>query len=250
MLLIDSQTEAKTSEFFSRYLGDLFVKKRKLVKLEIDFITQVRSQWEKILVDYVTDRAKAAAAITACYEGMGLQRPNIIWAENPLHVLKILINRLDFENIAPMIVDRVWNSSELEIQHTIDPGSTALVVETLKHKQGEFGVNIHQINTVADRMNEIIFDQIARVYSEISQHNLPSPLQDYRIADLSYLDYFMRIGVNIPQVKPMVDLAQSCGWCWTFQKVAILTPKPTQIEIDRDGKVIEIIYDGLNILDI
>jgi hypothetical protein len=149
-----------------------------------------------------------------------------------------------------MIVDRVWNSSELEIQGTIDPASTALVVENLNCKQGESSVNISQINTVADRMNDIIFDRIARVYSEISQHNLPIPLQDYRIADLSYLDYFMRIGVDIPQVKPMVDLAQSCGWCWTFKKVAILTPKPTQIEIAQDGKLIEIIYDGLNIIDI
>jgi hypothetical protein len=250
MLLIDDRVETKTNKFFSQYLSDLFVKKRKLVKLEIDFISQVRSHWETILLDNKTDRVRAEATIAACYQYVGLDRPTIIWAENPINVLKILINRLDLENVATTIIDRMWNVSELEIQNTIDPESTAIVVEKLRYGQLDSAIDFQQLNIFADRMNEVTIDRIAEVYSEVSEDGLPHPLQDYRIGDLSYLDYFMRIGIDIPQVKLLAELAKSCGWCWTFKKVAILTPKPDRVSFDLDGRVTEIVYNDLDILTV
>lgn len=248
MLFLDARPRSRTGESFSHYIRDLFVKKRTLVKLEVDFIPQVRSQWASILLDNQTDRAKAEAAIEACYQYVGLDRPTILWAAHPIDVLKILINRLDFENVSGMISDRLWNSGELSIQQAIDPQSTAMVLEHLHRQQIDSGTSIDQINSIADRMNELIFDRMTKIYSEIYEDSLPSPLQDYQVSDLSYLDYFAKIGVNIPQIQLLVDLATSCGWCWTFKKIAILTPKANQVKVDRDGEVVQIIYDGFDLL--
>jgi hypothetical protein len=73
-------------------------------------------------------------------------------------------------------------------------------------------------------------------------------MQDYRIAYLSYFDYFHQIGINIPQIQLLVDLAKSCGCCWAFGKIAILTPKPSTIEFSQRGELRSLVYDGVNIL--
>ncbi len=77
---------------------------------------------------------------------------------------------------------------------------------------------------------------------------LPVPVQDYRIAYLSYLDYFYTLGVNIPQVKIFTHLAVSSGWCWAFENLAIVTPKPTTIDFNDRGELTAIDYDGVNIV--
>jgi hypothetical protein len=74
-------------------------------------------------------------------------------------------------------------------------------------------------------------------------------MQDYRIAYLSYFDYFHQIGIDIPQIQLLVDLAQSCGCCWAFDKIAILTPKPSAIEFSDRGELLALVYDGINILN-
>jgi hypothetical protein len=104
------------------------------------------------------------------------------------------------------------------------------------------------VAAIADRLNELVMSQISDLYRDLTEQTIASPLQDYRIGDLSYFDYFLRIGIDIPQVQLAIDLAKSCGWVWTFEKIAILTPKPSRVELDRQGKIVEIIYDGIDIL--
>ena len=47
------------SESLAQYLAKVSSKRRKLVKLEIDFIPQSRQKWEKILADRTTDCERA-----------------------------------------------------------------------------------------------------------------------------------------------------------------------------------------------
>jgi hypothetical protein len=91
-------------------------------------------------------------------------------------------------------------------------------------------------------------NQIDELYRDLTEGTIASPLQDYRIGDLSYFDYFLRIGLDIPQVQLAIDLAKSCGWVWTFEKIAILTPKPSKVKIDERGNIVAIIYDGIDVL--
>jgi hypothetical protein len=93
-----------------------------------------------------------------------------------------------------------------------------------------------------------VMSRAKNLCSNLTERTIPTPLQDYRIGDLGYFDYFLRIGLDIPQIQPAIDLAKSCGWCWTFERLAILTPKPSKIKIDRQGKIVGIIYNNVNIL--
>ncbi len=249
MLSLDAEDKTKVGGSFSSYFNDLFVKKRKLVKLELDFISQVQAEWQTILVDNKTDRAKAEATIKACYQCTGLNTPNIIWADHPVNTIKYLLDRHEIVNVSGAIANHLWNQSELVIQQTIDSESTAQVLANISPNYlVKTPTGSRHVTAIADRLNEVMMKQISELYIDLAAATIPTPLQDYRIADLSYFDYFLRIGLPIPQIQLPIDLAKSCGWCWTFSNLAILTPKPSKIKINRQGEIIAIIYGDVDIL--
>ncbi len=249
MLSLDNRSKSKVGGSFANYFSDLFVKKRKLVKSELDFTNQIKAEWETILGSTATDRIQAETTLKACYQSVDLNPPNMLWADRPMSVIKVLIHRTDLRDVSGIITNQIWNQSELAIQAAIDPASTAYVLEQVSPKHTvKTPTGKHQIPSIADHLNELVMGQINDLYLDLTERIIPNPLQDYRIGDLSYFDYFLRIGVDIPQIQLAIDLAKSCGWVWTFEKVAILTPKPAKVKIDRQGKILAIIYDGVNIL--
>jgi hypothetical protein len=257
MLSSQTQTKTKTSEYFHSYFNNLFTKKRSLTKLEHDLIPQVQANWQNILQNTITNRIQAETSIKDCYRHSGLSIPNILWTDHPLAVVKILIDRPYLLDVAGIIINQIWQS-ELKIQQSIDSASALHIFTNIdpQHiiKTPKGSVPISQITNAADegicqRLNELVMNRINDLcYTTSIEQTIPTPLQDYRIGDLSYFDYFMRIGVDIPQIQPAIDLAKSCGWCWTFEGLAILTPKPSKIRIDRHGKVLGIIYNNVDIL--
>lgn len=249
MLSLNDRSKTNVSGAFANYFGDLFAKKRKLVKLELDFTTQVKAEWEAILGSTTTDKSKAEKALKACYLAAGLEIPNILWTDHPVNIIKLLIDRTNVRDVCGIITNQIWNQSEIAIQSAIDPESTAYVLERVNPNHiVRTSTGKHQIVSVADRLNGLVMTKISDLYQDLTESTIISPLQDYRIGDLSYFDYFMRIGIGIPQVQLAIDLATSCGWIWTFEKFAILTPKPNRVRIDRYGNIVAIIYNGVNIL--
>jgi hypothetical protein len=257
MLSHQPQTKINSSGYFRSYFNDLFTKKRKLNKLELDLIPQVQADWQTIINSTTTDCHQAEISIKNCYRYAGLSTPTVIWAAHPLSVIKIAIDRRDLADVSGKIINNIWQS-ELEIQQSADPEFTAHIFasiapqHTVKTRNGH-QIQISQIATepgesICQRLNDLVIDRVNDLYGNLTTQSTPAPLQDYRISDLGYFDYFARIGVDIPQIQPAIDLAKSCGWCWTFQGLAILTPKPSKIKIDRHGKILGIIYNNVDIL--
>lgn len=256
MLFQKATDRTSSSGSIAKYFNNLFDRQRKLVKLELDLIDRVIADWQHILESTAIDRIKAEASIKDCYRYAGLEMPTIIWAAHPLNVVNISLDCPDLIDVSGKIVNSIWQS-EATIQQSIDPESTAHVFANInpqhiiKTRSG-----IRQLapqgdaagETVCERLNQLVMNQIKELYANVPSRAIPAPLQDYRIGELGYFDYFLRIGVDIPQIKPAIELAKSCGWCWTFDRLVILTPKPRKIKIDRHGKIVAIIYDRVNIL--
>jgi hypothetical protein len=257
MLSHQPQAKINSSGYLRSYFNDLFTKKRKLTKPELDLIPQVQADWQNIIQSTTTDRHQAEISIKSCYRSAGLITPTMIWAAHPLSVIETAIDRRDLTDVSGTIINNIWQS-ELEIQQSIDPEFTAHIFasinpqHTVKMRNGN-QIPISQIATtpnegICQRLNDLVISRISDLYGNLTTQSTPTPLQDYRISDLGYFDYFARIGVDIPQIQPAIELAKSCGWCWTFQGLAILTPKPSKIKIDRQGKILGIIYNNVDIL--
>jgi hypothetical protein len=257
MLSHQPQAKINSSGYFRSYFNDLFTKKRQLTRPELALIPQVQADWQSIIQSTTTDRPQAEISIKNCYRYAGLSTPTIIWAAHPLSVIETAIHRRDLIDVSGTIINNIWQS-ELEIQRSFDPESTARIFASIDPQhtiKTPSGLQIHlpQIaaapgEEICQRLNDLAIDRINDLYGSLTMQAAPAPLQDYRISDLGYFDYFDRIGVDIPQIRPAIDLAKSCGWCWTFQGLAILTPKPSKIKIDRQGKILGIIYNNVDIL--
>ena len=72
-----SDTNPTEGESLAQDLAKVLSERRKLVKLEVDFIPQSREKWEKILATRTTDCERAENAINACYLYAGLERAQI-----------------------------------------------------------------------------------------------------------------------------------------------------------------------------
>lgn len=224
--------------------------RRKLVKVEVDFIHQNNDRWQKILADFTTDRELAENSINACYNYAGLTQPRILWAENPIIALKIMIDRSDSIDVGNRILNQIWSSCNAKIDRQIAPAFIDVVKAYANPRAQLVGEPPSlAFDLLGDFLNQVLNAEIRKVYPQIAPKALPFAMQDYRIAYLSYFDYFQQIGIDIPQIQLPIDLAKSCGWCWAFTDIAILTPKPSQIEFDDRGKLIALVYDGVNILD-
>ena len=61
---------------------------------------------------------------------------------------------------------------------------------------------------------------------------------------LSFYAAFGLFGLDASRLHPLMRLAHHCGWWWSFERVAILTEKPTSIAW-KDGKCVGVWYaDG------
>jgi hypothetical protein len=247
MLSNKTVRSAKTS----RSLRDLFAKKHHLVKLERDLIDRVQLEWQDILYRSNTNlpgaqlsqRATAETSIKACYQYAGLDAPNIVWIDWPVNAIKFLLTRPDLVDVSGQIVHEIW-LSEQAIQQVIDPAAALEVLSRIKT------TIVRSPNTaIADRLNELAIDRVKNCYGDLADLTIFNPLQNYSIGNLGYFDYFLQIGVNIPQMQPIIDLAKSCGWCWAFEKLAILTPKPARVISDGQGNILAMIIDGSNVLE-
>jgi hypothetical protein len=225
------------------------IKRRKLVRLEVDFIPQNKTRWEKILADLTTNREQAESAIAACYDYAGLEQPQLFWAENPLVAMKISIDRQDLVNVGNSILSQIWSSCTEEIERQITPEFIG-VVKAYANPRAQIIGAPHNIafDPLGDFLNQVSISEIKKKYPHIDPLSIPVAIQDYRIAYLSYFDYFQQIGFNIPQIQLPIDLAKSCGCCWAFVNVAILTPKPSSIEFSDRGELLALNYDGIDIL--
>ncbi len=231
-------------------LAPVPTERRKLVRLEVDFIPQNKARWEKILADLTTDRQQAERAIEACYTHAGLAKPHILWTENPLTAMKISIDRSDLVDVGSSILSQIWASCNAEIDRQIAPEFIS-VVKAFANPRAQQLDEFQNLafDPLGDFLNRVLVGEIHKVYPQIDLATLPVAMQDFRIAYLSYFDYFQQIGIEIPQIQLLIDLAQSCGCCWAFANIAILTPKPSKIEFSDRGELIALIYDGINILD-
>ncbi len=224
--------------------------RRKLVRLEVDFIHQNKQRWENILANLTTDRDLAEQAISACYSHHNLTKPRILWADDPITALKITIDRPDLVNVGSSMLRQIWASCNAEIDRQIAPEFID-VVKAYANPRAELIGDPPSLafDLLGDFLNQVLNAEIQKVYPQIAPDALPFAMQDYRIAYLSYFDYFRQIGIDIPQIQFPIDLAMSAGWCWAFANIAILTPKPSQIEFNDRGRLLALVYDGTNILD-
>jgi hypothetical protein len=179
-----------------------------------------------------------------------MESAKILWTENPLTAIKTLIDRPDLVDVGSKVLHQICDSCDREIESQIDPQFINVVKAYANPRAQIVGEKqTLAFDLLGDFLNQVSMGEIQKSYPQLDPLSLPATIQDYRVAYLSYFDYFHQIGIGIPQIQLLVDLAESCGCCWAFENIAILTPKPSAIEFGDRGELLSLVYDGVNILE-
>ena len=104
-----------------------------------------------------------------------------------------------------------------------------------------FPYDIYEKENYEDEDFEFIEDTI---------HNCPQGI--WQIHELAYYAYFHAIGIDFPQLTAWWLTAKECGIWWCFKNFAVVTPKPSEINLDEDYLLHAearpaVNYDGLQI---
>ena len=98
-------------------------------------------------------------------------------------------------------------------------------------KDSKFGAQVGA--QVRDQVRDQVWDQVYRC--------------SYGCHDAAWLSFYAAFGLfglDASRLHPLMRLAHHCGWWWSFERVAILTEKPTSIAW-KDGKCVGVWYaDG------
>jgi hypothetical protein len=228
----------------------------KLTPEQEALIPIIRDEWLKIALDNSpTNKQQAEAAIFLAYECAGLKPPQqILWFDNPLAAVSWMT--CNTHTLGNFIYYPIWFDLRIIIDAAIDT-----IVDHAVRKAIEnaifFGINNESwaayaiLSTVWEALEDKLF------YDGSPWIELITVADDYpngahQVDELGFYAYFNAIGIEIPKLKGWWETAKHCGWWWSFEKIAIVTPKPSAIRFDADGELHgeglpAIAYEGFNI---
>ncbi|MEO0839132.1 MAG: DUF6745 domain-containing protein [Cyanobacteria bacterium J06643_5] len=223
----------------------------KLTPEQEALIPIIRDEWIKIALDTSpTDKLKAEAAIYLTYEGYGYQLPQIIWFDNPLSaVIWIVSNRnklgeysqlnFDPDTVSPYIKENILDTA---LNSRVNSKVKQLIYVEVLDDIYYVLLNLHQIlsDAIDDNFPYDIYekDNYAEEdedfeFIEDAIYNCPQGI--WQIHELAYYAYFHAIGIDFPrQLTAWWSTAKECGCWWCFENFAVVTPKPSEINLDED----------------
>lgn len=212
----------------------------------------IRDEWIKICLDTSpTDKEKAEAAVRLAYECAGLKPPSqILWFNNPLEAV---IYYRDYTNNTAI-------NSPKDFLINVFPNIHKNIKKCLDEDAWEEACNkIYKtvrnvINSVPTGLEIAVFEALSETSKEKSSYVYYNIFIDWfnQKAWLAFCAYLHSIGVDCSELKGLWETAKHCGWWWPFQDIAILTPKPSAIRLDNEGRLHAeglpaIAYQGYNI---
>ena len=189
---------------------------------DLELTPEQKAQFPKFLADWTkhglstqpADRPTAEKGVRLAYELASLTPPkDIYWLGSPL---------------AGAIVDTV-------IQRLTSPQDKKLAASKTKHSERILAVldsTFPILDAIAGKGNvkrQFVIDCL----SDLQLHNAAYGQHDASI--LLFYDFFAKV-CAVEECKKLEGLnmiAQSCGWWWAYNTVAVMTERPTRLSLDE-----------------
>ena len=192
-------------------------------------LSAIRDEWIATgLAASPAEHQRAEAAVQQAYRQAGRAAAvRVIWAESPIGGAAVAANlrqrdsglraALDVAHGAFKTVRRRAESAvapELAVQ--IHCGVTEPVA----------AVTGHVADAIAAHLSAHV--PMALPDAERGQHDAPI---------LAAFDALGRCGLDVSELRPMMELARSSSWWWAFDDVCVLTERPSLLNLDEIGRL-------------
>ena len=239
----------------------------KLTTEQKALIPIIRDEWIKIAFDTSPiDKQKTEGAICLTYKGYKPPQ-EIFWFDNPLAaVIWIVSNRkhlgeffqLNFvpDVVSPYIKENIIDTA---INARVDSAIKQIIYKKV-FKEIEFALEnfCHNLSKAInkcfpyDLYEKDNYEEEEEEYEFIVDTIYNCPQGIWQIHELAYYAYFHGIGIDCSKLITWWATAKECGCWWCFQNVAVVTPKPSEINLDEndllhaEGKA-AVSYNGFQI---
>lgn len=206
------------------------------------------------------DKAKVEQGIALAYCETGLAPPNkIIYRDSPyqgfLEVIRLLTTRRLAEQAGKPVCERVWHNVRGHVWTQVWNLSFNHVVEqVLNH------VRIHIRSPINDQIWWWLRNELDKLICDYANNNDLHPAVNvanvwdsafcagHEAPTIAQLTIFKDIP-EVARLNGLVQIAENAGWCFLFENLAIVTPRPSQLlwrkVLYRKDKCVHIEYpDG------
>lgn len=191
----------------------------------------VRDKWIQIGLDTTpTNPRQAKAAIKLAYQCAGMKPPQkILWFKNPLEAMNHIVSTQELQDNSTKIALRqgVMNTVFKRVASTVSDIFRYTVSDEIEDaidaSIGDITFTIE--STLRDAIRPSSFYQLGGTWG----------LSD--VSSLAVYAYFDALGIDCSPLKGLWATAQHCGWWWAYKQIAIVTPKPSVIRLDKQGRL-------------
>ncbi|MEU4342288.1 DUF6745 domain-containing protein [Nocardia sp. NPDC023852] len=180
------------------------------------------------------DRTAAEDAVRSAYRQAGLAEPeSLVWARSPLEAVRILRDAESGSDTGVCVREALRNAplaAERERVHT------ELGPKGFSEHWSATGADLWELTgTIIDRIRAGVIDAMARNRQE--QNTIRLLLLDAVLGqhDSAWLSAFGS-GPDEP-LHALARVAREAGWWWPFEKVAVISERPTELHRDEAGRL-------------
>ena len=206
----------------------------------------IRDEWIRIGLDTTPiNPQKAEDAIALAYKCARLKPPQqILWFNNPVEALTSIASEPELRKeairvtVGEAVFNTAFNTVRAAVAEAIRYGIEDAIAEAVEAAVEDTVFNVEM--AVKEAVGEAVFYQIGSAWGLLDVQSLAS------------YAYFDAIGVDCSKLKGLWATAKHCGWWWAFKNIAVVTPKPSVIHLDEQGRlhglgVPAVAYEGFNV---
>jgi hypothetical protein len=202
----------------------------------------IRHEWIRIGLDTTPiNPQKAEDAIALAYKSARLKAPQkILWFKNPVEALTYIASEPELrkESIRAAVFNTAFNTVRAAVGEAIPYAIEDAIAEAVEAAVEDTAFNVEM--AVKEAVGEAVFYRIGSAWGLLDVQSLAS------------YAYFDAIGVDCSKLKGLWATAKHCGWWWAFKNIAVVTPKPSAIHLDEQGRlhglgVPAVAYEGFKV---
>jgi len=175
------------------------------------------------------DRPRAESAVTCAYRRAGVPGAvRTIWASSPMAGARIadsLMQRASTPRAAVDVVTPIKRLAAQRVSEALDPAVSSRLAMLVEQP-------------VETRVGGEVWGPIAQQVARLITRPIPVPAYGQHDARwLALYDGLSEFGLNISDLDSLMEIAQSCGWWWSFDDVCVLTERPVRLARDERGRL-------------
>jgi len=201
----------------------------------------MRDKWVAIgLSTEPASRPSAEDALIRMYRQAGLRDPRIVWCTSPLAAQ--LVRLVLRDSVSASVRDSVSASVRASVRASVSDSVSASVRDSVSDSVRDSvsaSVSASVRASVSASVSASVLDSVRDSVSASVRDSVRDSIWYYHCGQaewwLSFYDVFSGLVPAVDRLRPQMDLAESCGWCWLGRDLVLACERYSAVRRNARG---------------